>query len=402
MSALLALTALLLGGPADFDPQSEDWNGMRYVATTAAEAKVELEVVPEFDWRDVDSDDVLVFLRPGVTVEADELREFVLDGGHAVVALDRGDGPHLLEAFGLRLLTEPVIHSEYYRDHPAFPRLTAPETEAGEQPHFLWYNVAEIILNHPTAIALDKTARGRGDANVLIEFAEPDQAFAVEVADGDGYVLFIGDASIFINDMQRHAYGDKQFAANTLRYFCDDPCSVKVLTPDAVVRGRYSPTGGRALGGLSRQFSLAIAALNETLAAAGDWFGRPEVLFGASASLLLAMLLGSSLLPWPTALPRFAWLHTATHRRSATDYRVQALSMARSRSDFTIAALMLADRFERLAGDRRMDSPAALRCVDTFNKVRARGAGPRPEMRMSAHQFEQLWNDCEAVLGTIT
>ncbi len=405
---IAALSALaLLAGPPDFDPRSDDWNGMRYVSTTAEEAKVELTIVDTLDWTEIDRDDALVFVRPGPTVEAEELREFVLDGGHAVVALDRGGRSELLRAFGLKLVDEHVIHSDYYRDHPAFPRLEPPEVAAASEQHFLWYNVVDLVLNHPAAIAVDETVRGKGEASALIDFAEPGQSFAIEVSAGDGYVLFLSDASILINDMQRHAYGDKQFAANVLRFYCggddaEESCPVRIVIPSAVVSGRFAPTGGRRRGGVERQFMLAIEALNEQLAGLGDTIGQDHVLFAMSSALLLAILLGSTFLPWPTPLRRFPWQQAPVRRASAIDYRVQALMLLRSRSDFTQVAAMLADRFDRLLKGRVPDSEAALRCVETFNKVRAQQTeGPHPEMRMSAHEFERLWLDCEAVLGTI-
>lgn len=397
MIAWLAIA--LLSAPADFDPASQAWNGLDYLPTTAKEARVVVEPTESLDWSSLSRDQVLVLAAPAPGIDPQQVVRFVQDGGHVVVAVDVGSDPALPAAFGLRVATEPVIHDDYHGDHPSFPRLSPPE-EA--QPHFLWYNVDEIVLNHPVALEV-AGARRRSDpkAQVIVPFAEPGQVFAVEVEAGEGFALFLSDSSVFINDMQRHAYGDKQFVANVLRYYCEDECSATLVLPWAEHTGRYRPELGSGLGGLERIVGLAIDELDSMAASIGEVLGSEEVLFALSVALLAALLFGSALLPWPRAIRRFPWqLAPLRARTSDVEYRARALARARSRADFSVAAKALHGRFEAALAGKSPRGRAALRCQETFNKVRHSATdGPRPGLRVTLQEFERLWDDCEAALG---
>lgn len=423
------LAALTLTAPeissAEFSPDSETWNGLAYLTTTAAEAKVELEVLDGLDWGEVTPERVLLLVMPNQGVKGDDVLQFVRDGGHAVIALDRGANAGLARAFGLTLLDGPVIHDAYYRDHPAFPEIepdgASPPTHG--QQHFLWYNVDDIVLNHPAALQIDSGGPRRREAEVLIPFAEPDQAFAVQVRLGGGYALFISDASVLINDMQRHAYGDKQLAANLMRYYCEDECRVDLVLPSAVVVGSYKPRHRGGVDGLRFLFTVAVDELNTMLAV---WSGKPgEVpalglgIFGLVALLLFGLLLS----PWPTPARRFAWEDGRKHAVSHVDYWVSALSRARRQADFsrpglallaqvqsTVATLLpgaklddparhaqLATAVRRLGGDAAVE--ALLRCAHTLRTVRAWSGDPRPDGGLGLDAFETLWADTQTILA---
>ncbi len=394
MTALLAVA--LLTAP-DFAADSDAWNGASYLETTAEEARVVFTAAgDEVDWSTVARAESLLLLAPGDDTDIRALRSFVMDGGHAVIALDVGANADVAEAFGLKLLDGPVIHDDYFEDHPAFPRLT-PDPEDNE-PHFLWYNVASLVLNHPAALAIDTSARTRTKAEVVIPFAEPDQAFAIEVELGDGYALFLSDASVFINDMQRHAYGDKQFVANVLRYYCEDLCQGLAVPPDARHRGRYRPDDPSGFRGLERMFALAVEELNAVAADVGRRLGTPEVLFAMSVTLLGGLLFGSGLLPWPRPVPRFAWQDDARARPSDLEYRARALARSRQKADFSGAARALMHRYEAAVRGRRPSGPAAAGCEEIFAVIRANESRPGTESRISFETFEKLWTDCDEVL----
>jgi hypothetical protein len=406
MAAILA-AAVAMGG--DFDPSSKAWNGTGYLETTAREARVIVTLAPdELDWSTVDREESLLLLAPGPQTDIAALRTFVSDGGHLVVALDRGSDPALAEAFGLRLLSEPVIHDDYFEDHPGFPRISPP-AEDGVKPHFLWYNVNSVVLNHPTALAIADSVGRRAPAHVLIPFAEPDQAFAIEVQLGDGYALFVADASIFINEMQRQAYGDKQFVANVLRYYCEDLCATLAVGPNAVHRGTYRPATGTGFGGLGRVLKLAVDEINELVAGLGKHLGAEEMLFALSVSLLGILLFGSGLLPWPRAVQPFEWQNGPTGRPSDVAYQARALARARDRADFSAPARALMERYEDETRGRVLDSPAATRCAGKFQLLRPTAtpdaaAGQnraRPESRIDFHAFESLKSDCAHVLANL-
>ena len=417
------LTALSLTAP-EFSPDSETWNGLAYLTTTAKEAKVELEVLEGLDWSEVTPESVLLLVMPNRDIKGDDVVQFVRDGGHAVIALDRGANADLARAFGLTLVDGPVIHDNYYRDHPAFPELAPGDdkpTGPGQQ-HFLWYNVDDIVLNHPAALQIDSGGPRRREAEVLIPFAEPDQAFAIQVRLGGGYALFISDASVLINDMQRHAYGDKQLAANLMRYYCEDECKVELVLPSAVIVGSYKPRHRGGVDGLRFLFSVAVDELNALLAA---WSGKPgeeSALRLGILGLVALMLLGLLLSPWPTPARRFAWEDGRRHAVSHVDYWVSALSRARKQADFSRPGLALlsqvqgavatvlpgadmadsAREAELAAAVRRrggdVAAEALLRCAHTLRTVRGWSGDPRPDGGLDLDAFETLWADTQTIL----
>ena len=419
---------LLTTGGGDFAPESDLWNGLSYVNTTAREAKVGLSIETELDWTRVDRDDILVFLNPGDGIRPDDVVNFVLDGGHAIIALDIGADDAVARAFGVQLSARAVVHDLYYRDHPGFPMLARPgagsrESAKDEDLHFLWFNVEEIILNHPGALEVTGRARRRGSAELILEFAEPGQALVAEVQRGRGYAMFVSDASLFINDMQRHAYGDKQLVANFMRYYCDgDDCRTRLIVPGAKVRGRYGPPGLDSLAGIREITAQAIEELNALVAPAGRWLSSRDVISLLALGLVALLVLGGVLLPWPRTPNRFPWQSRARYRSSSVDYWVAALSTARAKADFGAASKALRARLERACQARSLSldgrdaliaalrgeadenaARAAARCLDVFEAGdAAAAASPRPgSRRITDRRFEQLFIDTQLVIQTL-
>ena len=251
--------------------------------------------------------------------------------------------------------------------------------------------------------------------------AEPGQAFAIEVRRGRGYALFLSDSSILINDMQQHAYGDKQLAANILRYYCEaDECEAAVVLPWASSAGRYGPPSLDGLKGLEEIFARAIEELNGLADAISTWIGRPRQLLLLSLGLLGGLLLLCLALPWPRGLRRHPWEGVAAYRPTHLEYWTRALGSARGTADFGRPILALERRLTRelqrvfgpLDGGLAAYAPrigqlagpdaerAALRCHETFTKVATasdRGSVRRP-VRLDDADFERVWDDHRVVL----
>ncbi|MFT5431107.1 MAG: hypothetical protein ACI9OJ_001786 [Myxococcota bacterium] len=426
MAALPGLLALIALSSPDYRAENTQWHGTSYLETTAREAKVDLRVARSFDWGDARPGDVIVIVG-GSNVNAATLGSFIEDGGLAVVAVDGATDEALLDVLGVTLDSRPVVHDQYYRDHPAFPVLRPPDGPS--EPHFLWYNVEGVVLNHPAAFRFDKAAPG---ISALIPFAEPGQFFALELKRGTGYALLLSDASVFINDMQRHAYGDKQFAANAMRYYCEkDDCAVTLLTPGVDIEGAYEPINRKGLKGVEYVLGRGIEALNRLAISAGEFVGRKDMLWLWGLLLTVALIGSTLLLPWPKRIPRFAWEADAIYRPGQVDYWVTALSTARSNADFSLAAVALRARLERelrsrlsvgwpeddkglngwvdAIGDNGHQGPSrltrtalALRVAKTLNMVTAaRSSGVGATRHLSVSEFEDLWTDCETLLKAL-
>jgi hypothetical protein len=411
------LTALALLLPTNYAPNSDAWNGLNYLEITAQEAKVDLKMTDRLDWDLVRPSKPLIFLAPGDRDNAFNVMDYVLDGGHAVVALEPGSRSPIARLFGVRHVTPPLIHDSYYRDHPAFPQLQA------EGEHFLWYNVDQIVLNHPTALTVDPAIRGAVQRH--IGFAEPNQSFALEVHRGAGSILFLSDASVFINDMQRLSYGDKQLAANVFRYFCGgDSCEVLVVPPWATETGEYQAEVG-GLGGIEQIFARAVEELNALAAPANESLSNRTGVVALALGLLFALSLGAAALLVLGPLPHLSWVRRARRRTPHTELWAHALADSKTQADFTLAAAALGQRTIRRVrellpknarvhagrkalaqeiGARCGDEHAAraARCFERFDASQKAGAsGPHPMTVTALSEFEQLWNDSEQVIKAL-
>lgn len=338
----IAAALCLVSAGTDFDPQSEAWNGMSYLATTAEEADVALQFPETFSWESVGPRDILFFANPNDAVSPNTLMDFVMDGGRVIIALDGGVSDDIPSLFGLKVDTKTVIHTSYYRDHVRFPVLR-PDSE-----HFLWFNIREIILNHPIALRLDPTNTKSLDIEPIIDFHEPGQFFAVEWSHRDGHALFLSDASILINEMQQRSYGSKQFTANVLRYYCntsrDSACTVYFVGPSATILGQYMGDQEPGLDNLEAVFAKAVDQLNGLSVRMNGWlsdsFRHEQTLWG----LLIVFLLTTLLLHDRGRRDRLSWLLDEGPRRSAPQVAAKALALRRTGADFRRPSLVLVRR----------------------------------------------------------
>ena len=134
-------------------------------------------------------------------------REFVAAGNTLVLADDFGSGNALLRVVGASVRLDSGNLSSFSRE---FEISNAPlGYPVAERP--LVSGISKVVFNHPVAVSggeplinttilswVDKNGDGRADS------AEPLNRFTVmtEEAVGSGRVVLIGDASLFINEMQ--------------------------------------------------------------------------------------------------------------------------------------------------------------------------------------------------------
>ncbi len=335
VSALFtALVAAAEGGPGGPARGDEAWDGIGYLETTAREARVELTLRSPLDLSRLEPDDVVFAIAPSDALLS-ALAVFVEDGGAAVILLEANASEGALAEYGVAPEAEPRAN-RYHLDHPGFPVLEAPlPDEPGPRgsldPHFVWYNVKEVILNHPVGLRPLSPPPPRTTVAPLIGFSgglrsrssdgtprhdapllalSPEEAkasFVVEVAFGRGRALLVGDSSLAINDMQRHAYGDKQFVANLLRYFCGpEECRVLGVAPGGPVVGAYESRHGKRFFGLEGAVDKGLVALNDLATMANAALATPRTAttlrwLGLAAALLLAGVLAGRLAPRPLA-----------------------------------------------------------------------------------------------------
>lgn len=414
--ALVGTWLALAAGPAaaaDYDLDPDAWNGLGYLLVTAEEAKVEVEPVDVLDLGRLRPGDVLMWLYPERRMPVEPILSFVRDGGYLVLADDHGHGDELLASIGIERRPEPKGHPRWYQSQEGLP-VWMPARD-----HFLFFNVEGITGNHATSL------HGAGDP--ILTWGEQGHAVVLERRLGHGAVLAVADPSIFLNEMLRRFYGNKQFAANAMRLYCDrDVCPVRLVLPGATIAGSYRAGLGR-LGRLPALFDDAAELINEHLAALRLTLRRPPYVHVLMVLLLLCALAALA-----------ATLRARTGRRRAPPLRlgvggtspgfVDATGLARGHrdADFAEPARVLlaeAHRLEQLpelvslqaATDGPVMPPASREAAESVHRAAAaREAllriqaeadslrGPEPAV-VSAERFQRLVVDVRTLsrfLGT--
>lgn len=413
---LVALLVATSAGARDYDPQSKDWAGSSYLLDTAEEARVELRIVEELDWSALSPDEILLLISPERPVDDASAAAFLEDGGHVIVADDFGRADALLDRAGIHKVPGMPRHDAFLQDHPAFPLFT-PEGE-----HFLFFNISvagsRIAANHPTAFELGEGARP------ILRYGGG-AAFIAEATVGRGALLAIADGSLFINEML-HQHGDKQLAANVLRYYCTGPrCVVTVVLPWAAATGRYEGRGAGASGTLDGLFRESVEVIDAFVGRASRSAGERAPLRGLALLALAGLgVLGAALVRrWRPRHPvRPAEAVVAGHPElqgqgladaaDVADFRAQGLAVAQL-VERSLRAARLVDpsttdpqRTARAAAERLLprdpDARESLRRkllnVLTLS-VRLRAASGAAPPTLSARDFEALDDDARHILG---
>ena len=394
----LWLIAVSLAAPpaVDYDVASKAWNGLSYLKSTAGEAKVDLDVERRLDLNRLRHTDVVLAIYPSDKFPTRELVRFVRDGGSLVVADDFGGSADIARAVGLTRVSErPSQHRQHFENWTYLPEFKPP------QRHFLFFNTRSIVANHPAAF------RGKGDA--IVSFGGGEEHLVVERSLGRGKLLLIADASIFLNQMLRQFYGNKQFAANVLRLYCDaDPCRVRLVTPATTYSGKYQMLGS-ALGAVSRVFNDAGSAIDRALVD----LDREATQAPSNTVLVWALLIGGVLVillaiggarqrvltpsmaragslegPWEQSLRALAQAPQEANFHALTAVLIREVKQARARRE-SLAELSSTSRqagqAETWAALQRIDAEAVSFTTTTATNI-------------SAERFMQLYRDTQTVL----
>lgn len=328
-SAQLLLMTAPPAAHADYDFESDEWNGLAYLATTAREASVSLNATREVELDQLRPRDVLWLMYPKGEVPAQDLVRFVREGGRLIIADDQGSSGALLERLGLNLGPGPPRRVESFAES----RTSLPIVRA-ESPHFIFFNVDDVVANHPAVLT--------GGGIPLLSFPGGHEHLVAEVSLGSGQALAIADPSIFINSMLRRFYGNKQFAANVLRVYCPrDECNVTLVLPDATYSGKYRE-GLDLMGDAPSVFRDAGLMIDEGL----ERFSRLLAGRSGSSALMVILLWGVLAILWMQFKrrldsPRPPPLITAHPVASPMEIERYGLSGAREDADFQVQARTL-------------------------------------------------------------
>jgi len=427
VGVVLALGAAGTAAAADFEPRRGAWNGLSYFVATAAEAKVELEVHDALDWTTVSPRTIVLLVAPRVGPRRDDpsLSAFMAAGGRLIVADDFRAGYAWLRGFGLRLQNRAGPAGAYVGDLRFLPRFSL----RALGPYLAFHDHhadAEpvVVLNHPASLSVREPPPEGMKPRIRGWFGDRARGWLAEVT-GAAKVLAVADSSAFINAMMRGFYGNKQLAANVLRYYCyaGEPCRVRLIANLAEISGRFDASAHADEGPPGH--ADARRSLRRMADRLAELMGRRELALLWSLLVLAAMavpVLMTSRTPAPMLPPRTvvgrtrsrlqdtvaAWLATqdADYRRPARQLAgllaqtIAAASPTRGRS-FKRAATAPTPTLDELpamvrglVASKRLSEQAARRIEDLVVQLRdITGAEPEEidRQRFTAMAAEVDW-----------
>jgi hypothetical protein len=239
-------------GAQDFDPNSEDWTGLSRFIELARGQGVELEVVDEINWSTQSPDELLVVVYPATGLNISSAANFVVDGGHMLIADDFGQSPAFLDRLDVsrvNVAMGELPHDRFVQQNRALPIFEP----SGRHP--LLDGVDTLVANHPSVLLnVGGPVVGYSDGSGLV----------YDMNMGQGKVVVFGDASLVINHMLSVA-DNALFAQNTLDYLCNaqDPCRAKLIVGEFEQYGRY--TSRESADDQTDELSEQLAALNDTI-----------------------------------------------------------------------------------------------------------------------------------------
>jgi hypothetical protein len=412
---------MLLGARAawageDYDPHSQDWNGMSRFVGLCEGTGYSVDPVTELDWDKLTANDILFLVYPFNHVDPAAVGKFVQAGGNVVIADDFGESKDALAALGLvrAEMIAPKV-DRYWKDLQYAPIADV----RGD--HVLAHDVTEIVTNHPAAFTHIE------GASQVIGF--DDAAVVVAGQKGTGRFVAVSDPSIFINRMQefpgnvvltsnilswldRHEWGARARRVvllrgevrmfGTPRTYIDDPNS----TPTDRQINRFNswlatnsewvltPTAMKVVGGTLAVLLLvlAIAALPVRRGPRidGAWlrFGRPVRRDEPQALVASAERGGGSLLVLACILRDQVQtlLHGAIQRPEALYTIPEAELVAQvSAAKGTVAGVALTRVYRRL---RALPS-------------RSQAAAPWSAGSMNRRDFDALYRDVAELCRTL-
>ena len=420
LSTIAWLASATAAGAADFDPRSRGWNGLSYLLATAVEARVDVELRDELNFSDLDPKVILFLVAPhaGPGEHLPSLQRYLTAGGRLVVADDFRSGFRWLRPFGVQLRARPGPAAEHVADLRHLPRFDL----RALGPYLDFYDrdsgaAPQVVLNHPASLSIDERLPGGARGAIRGWFSDRARGWLAEV-DGPHRVLALADSSALINAMLRGFYGNKQLAANLLRYFCyvGEPCKVRMIANLSTIQGsfdasRWGPATGpkqRDLRGRLRHYADRLSELLRKDELALLWWAL--LLLGMAVPVVSGARVIEPVLPPRTALRRgrtrlhetvAAWLAV----RDA-DYRQPARLLAGHLATLVHQAAGAVDRGDsesflhglegaigQLVGSGRLSAQAAGRIADIVTALQA-VAGAR-EAEVDRQRFTALAAEVE-------
>ncbi len=382
LATLLLALPLRASAELDYDPESEEWNGLDSFADQARSLGLQLDIRRELDYATIDADTSLIIVYPTVPLDEGALVSHLRRGGRMLVADDFGMSGDFLERLGVRRDERPVVGGLHFRDRPNLP-IAAPVAED----HVLTVDVRRLMTNHPTTL--------ESDLPPVFVTGSPPRTLVAVGAIGDGRLVILGDPSVLINNMLE-VRSNQQFARNVLTYLGGMDNSRRLV----LVAGRFGQrNGGDAIatsaGEARRNLNIQMGRMN-------DWFVslaalEPPFWLSLVASMITALLVFFVVLKLEPKAKLYSgkWLQPMGEERSAGF--VGTLEYLKNPKASHIYPLMILKRVleERLLEGLELEAPARLgEVMEAYARVE-----PNPGARK---ELEKLLLRLSTFAGTTT
>ncbi|MCB9549401.1 MAG: hypothetical protein H6706_26670 [Myxococcales bacterium] len=218
----------------------------------------------------------LALLSPGPVADPAGLRRFVQEGGRVLLAIEDADADALLRTFETQAAAAPATGGERLEGRAALVILRPPQG-------LVFEGVSALVTNHPAGFA----PIGVLEPAVRFHDGTP---FAWHLRLGEGELLLLGDASLFIN-LMLDAGDNGRFAANTLAWLSRGGAQpVTVVGGGVPLDGTYGAPAPEESG---------LDGLNRSLAELGGTGAPDALLIQVLLALLLAATTAYTLLVFP-------------------------------------------------------------------------------------------------------
>ncbi|MEZ4469012.1 MAG: hypothetical protein R3F60_20125 [bacterium] len=277
--AALALGLLAVApGPAgaELSAEGEAWDDLSRWLDGHRQAGGEIRAGPRIDLGTVPPGSGLALLAPGPVADAAGVRRFVQEGGRVLIAIDDEGAEGLLREFETGAVEPPAAGGEHLDGRPALVVLRPPQA-------LVFEGVSALVTNRPLGLA----PIGVLDPAVRFHDGTP---FAWHLRLGEGEVLLVGDASLFIN-LMLDAGQNGRFAANVLAWLSrGGQQPITVAGGGVPVDGTYGTPAPDETG---------LDGINRTLAEIGGTAAPDALLIQVLLALLLAATTAYTLLVFP-------------------------------------------------------------------------------------------------------
>lgn len=347
-----ALAALAVPGVAsaeelaDYNPRSQDWNGLATFVGLVEGQGYTVDVKVQLEWSELTRNDILVFMYPLQQLEPSKLGAFVQAGGNVLVADDFGKTQDALAALGILRTDIVTPRATRYQDGRMWAPIATPKSD-----HPIAKDLDEVVTNHPAALAQVS------GATVALGFE--DSAVVVAGERGTGRFVVVSDPSIFINRMLQYP-GNVQLAVNILEWLDRRETGtrakkVTLVIGDVSMYGDPPPFIADPRGG---KVGHAIDEINYWLFLRREWLLTPGAMKALAATLAgLLLLLAVLALPVRRG-PRIdgAWLRFGRPVRRDEPYTLvgnaDAIGQARGvPGSYLVLACILRDQVQALLAE---------------------------------------------------